>query len=292
LPNHPKISAEQFIVGCEAAHKRLRILTYLSITLVTLSAVGLIAMYAIKFFGGPSNLVRPLGIFAMFCAAGSLISWRMTQPIVSKFEEINKFARTQLQEIGEQMPEQVEDIPSVARETKRNTDSPIVSLTIGFANISGDDLSSIASEDASLLSPHFARSTVAPANQVPKAEIIFVYAHLNMDGTIQGLTDTGIRQIVEGTNAAIVVLASPNSPESVQKAAALPGPKTANIVFTLDRNGSGFSRFFDELFEKMRDGKDMLSAWVELAPQNPGANSAYAPQTLLLAEGGKIAFPH
>lgn len=290
MPNHRKITAEQFLAGCEAAHKRLRILTYLSIALVTLSGVGLIAMYAIKFFGGPSNLVRPLGIFAMLCAAGSLISWRMTQPIVSKFEEINKW-RIQLQEIGEQMPEQVEDIPSVARETKRNTDSPIVPLAIGFANISGDDLSSIASEDASLLSHHFARSTVAPANQVPRAEILFVYAHLNMDGTIQGLTDTGIRQIVEGTNAAIVVLASPNSPESVQKAAALPGPKTANIVFTLDRNGSGFSRFFDELFEKMRDGKDMLSAWVELAPQNPGGNSAYAPQTLLLAEGGKIAFP-
>jgi hypothetical protein len=168
---------------------------------------------------------------------------------------------------------------------------PKIPLTIGFANLSGDDLSFMASEDAAALSPLFARSRVVPAHQIPSAEILFVYAHLNEDGTIKGPTRSGIRQVVQLTNAAIVVLASPNSGASIQTAAALPGPKTANIVFTLDRNGNGFNRFFRELFEKMRDGKHMLSAWVELAPQNPKANLPYAPQTLLLAEGGKIAFP-
>ena len=166
-----------------------------------------------------------------------------------------------------------------------------IPLTIGFANLSGEDLSSIASEDASALSPLFARSRVVPAHQIPSAEVLFVYAHLNEDGTIKGPTPSGIRQIVQLTNAAIVVLASPNTGASLQKAAVLPGPKTANIVLTLDRNGQGFSRFFRELFEKMRDGKHMLAAWVELAPQNPNANHPHAPQTLLLAEGGKIAFP-
>lgn len=168
---------------------------------------------------------------------------------------------------------------------------PKIPLTIGFANLSGDDLSSLASKDATVLSPLFARSKVVPAHQIPSAEILFVYAHLNEDGTIKGPTRSGIRQIVQLTNAAIVVLASPNSGASIQNAVALPGPKTANIVFTLDRNGDGFSQFFRELFEKMRDGKHMLSAWVELAPQNPKANLPYAPQTLLLSEGGKIAFP-
>jgi hypothetical protein len=168
---------------------------------------------------------------------------------------------------------------------------PKIPLTIGFANLSGDDLSSMASADAAALSPLFARSRVVPTHQIPSAEVLFVYAHLNEDGTIKGPTRSGIRQIVQLTNAAIVVLASPNSSGSIQKAVALPGPKTANIVFTLDRNGSGFSRFFRELFEKMQDGKHMLSAWVELAPQHPDANLPYAPQTLLLSEGGKIAFP-
>ena len=169
--------------------------------------------------------------------------------------------------------------------------TPKIPLTIGFANLSGDDLGTIASEDAAALSPLFARSRLVDAHQIPSAEILFVYAHLNDDGTIKGPTRSGIRQVAQVTHAAIVVLASPNSGASIQNAVALPGPKTANIVFTLDRNGDGFSRFFRELFEKMRDGKDMLAAWVELAPQHPKANLPYAPETILLAEGGKLGFP-
>ena len=149
----------------------------------------------------------------------------------------------------------------------------------------------IASEDAASLSSLFIQSRVVPNYQIPSAEILFLYAHLNEDGTINGPTRSGIRQIVELTKASIVVLASPNSANSIQNAAALPGPKTANLVLTLDRNGSGFGRFFRELFEKMRDGQEMLAAWAEIAPQHPSANPTYAPQTILMAEGGKIAFP-
>jgi hypothetical protein len=179
-------------------------------------------------------------------------------------------------------------VPSVSSAAE----PPKIPLTIGFANLSGDDFNVIASEDAKALSPLFSRSMVVAAHQIPSADVLFVYAHLNDDGTIKGVKNRiGIRQIVQATNAAIVVLASPNSGASIQNAVALPGPKTANIVFTLDRNSAGFSRFFRELFEKMRDGKHMLIAWVELAPQNPKANLSYTPQTLLLSEGGKIAFP-
>ena len=46
-----------------------------------------------------------------------------------------------------------------------------------------------------------------------------------------------------------------------------PGPKPANLVFTLDRKGPAFAAFFTVLFESMRDAEDMLQAWVELAPQ-------------------------
>jgi hypothetical protein len=48
-----------------------------------------------------------------------------------------------------------------------------------------------------------------------------------------------------------------------------PGPKTANLVFTVDRKGPAFAGFFRALFERMRDGEDMLQAWVELSPQAP-----------------------
>lgn len=137
----------------------------------------------------------------------------------------------------------------------------------------------------------FMRAGVIEHHQIPSAEILFVYAQLNEDGTIRGPKSAGVRQIVAATNAAIVVLASPNSPESIKNAIALPGPKSANLVFTVDRNGSGFARFFKELFEHMQAGKDMLSAWVAISPQHPSANPPYAPSTMLVAEGGKIAFP-
>ena len=166
-----------------------------------------------------------------------------------------------------------------------------IPLVIGFANLSGDDLSGIASEDEVALAPLFSQSRVVPAGQVPSAHVLFVYTHLNMDGTIKGTPASGIRQIVQATKAAILVLASANSQESLQHAAHLPGPKTANIVLTLDRNGAAFSRFFQDLFVKMRGGTDMLSAWVELAPQVRHSSLSNVPATLLLAEAGKLAFP-
>ncbi len=68
-----------------------------------------------------------------------------------------------------------------------------------------------------------------------------------------------------------------------------PGPKTANLVFTLDRKGPAFTGFFHALFERMRDGEDLLQAWVELAPQAP-METDDNPELVLLPEGGAIAF--
>lgn len=244
--------------------------------LTVLCWTAVITAFSIKFFGGRPDLVIPLALVGAVCGLGSWITGRMAKPSYAKAEEIRKASGRAL---------------SAIEEHSKNSAPLKVPLTIGFANLSGPDLAAIASEDAKALSPLFARSSVVANHQIPSAEILFVYAHLNEDGTIKGPTTSGIRQIVQLTNAAIVVLASPNSPGSIQNAAALPGPTTANVVFTLDRNGSGFGRFFRELFEKMGGGKDMLSAWVELAPQHPNANFPYSPQTILVAEGGKIAFP-
>ena len=41
----------------------------------------------------------------------------------------------------------------------------------------------------------------------------------------------------------------------------------------------------------MRDGEDMLLAWVKLAPQGgPDVAAAIAPDTMLLPEAGALAF--
>lgn len=277
MPEQPKTIADEFLTAITAARKRTQMLLRVQLVLTVLCWTALIAAFAVKFFGGRPDLVIPLALFGAGCGLGSWIAGRIAKPIYAKAEEIRKASGRALAAIEEH---------------SKNSEPLKIPLTIGFANLSGAELSAIASEDAQALSTLFARSSVVADHKIPSAEILFVYAHLNEDGTIKGPTQSGIRQVVQLTNAAIVILASPNSTESIKNAAALPGPKTANIVFTIDRNGTGFARFFRELFEKMRSGKDMLTAWVELAPQHPSANLPYAPQTILVAEGGKIAFPH
>jgi hypothetical protein len=165
-----------------------------------------------------------------------------------------------------------------------------IQVPIGFANVAGDDLDGMLQEDVAVLSPLFEHVTVTSPGQISRAAILFLYAHFNQDGFIQGLESRGIRQIVEATQARLVVVASPVVQQILQKVANVPGPKTANLVFTLNRNGQHFAAFFKTLFERMRDGEDMLEAWVELAPQGP-TQPADVPGTILLAEAGKLVFP-
>jgi len=168
----------------------------------------------------------------------------------------------------------------------------VIPLTIGFANLSGDDLVPLLTEDAAALSGMFKSTNIAPVTRFPSCEILFLYAHLREDGTLAGIDVlAGLRQVAQLTSATIVVLASPNHSETAQKSAALPGQKSANLVLTLNRNGDGFSRFFGELFERMEAGSSLMHAWVELAPQHPSAMPSYAPSTLLIAEAGDMRFP-
>jgi hypothetical protein len=165
-----------------------------------------------------------------------------------------------------------------------------IPVALGFVNFSGSDLDRLVAEDRAALSPLFAITNAPPPGQIPVAPVLFVYATLKPDGTIRGTKSAGIRQVVEATKASIVVVASENSADSIGKTAAMPGPKSANLVFTLSRNGSGFATFFRRLFERMRDGKDMLIAWVDLAPQGPVRDPSL-PGTIVLPEAGRLAFP-
>jgi hypothetical protein len=271
-----ELNPEIFIASSLALIKRAKWLGYAQKGLVALCYAALVAAFAIKLSGGRSTYVTLLALVGGISGLGSVLVGHLAKPIVAKAREVAKV---------------IDRLMSGAERGKTKSVLHQIPLTVGFANLSGEDLSEIATEDAAALSSLFSQSKIVPNHQIPSAEVLFLYAHLNEDGTIKGPGHSGIRQVVELTNASIVVLASPNSANSIRNAAALPGPKTANIVLTLHRNGDGFNRFFRELFETMCEGKDMLTAWVEVAPQNPGGSPKAAPQTVLIAEGGKIAFP-
>lgn len=184
----------------------------------------------------------------------------------------------------------LEKLPS-SKERFANRES-VVPLTIGFANLGGDDLLPLLTEDVAALSSMFKNTNIAPATRLPSCEILFLYAHLRVDGTLAGIdVQAGLRQIAQLTGAMLIVLASPCSSDAAQKCVALPGQKLANLILTLDRREDGFAKFFRELFELMGTGTPLLNAWVELAPQHPSAMPDFAPETLLIAEAGNIKFP-
>ncbi|MGJ4931160.1 hypothetical protein ACQR1I_33870 [Bradyrhizobium sp. HKCCYLS2038] len=165
-----------------------------------------------------------------------------------------------------------------------------IQIPIGFSNLGGDDLDSLLQEDVAVLSPLFEQVIVTAPGQISGAPILFLYAHFSENGFFRDLGSRGVRQIVEATRARLVVVASPISGETLQKAAKVPGPKTANLIFTLDRKQKYFGAFFKELFERMRDGEEMLFAWVQIAPQGPFQRTDI-PATILVAEAGKLVLP-
>ncbi len=182
--------------------------------------------------------------------------------------------------------EKISEIQNNASET-----SGKIPLTVSFVNLAGEHMDKMVLEDAAEMSGVFLRTVLARKGEMPKSEILFIYANLGADGSFENNSSEGVRQLAQKSNASIVILASPNQSDRINKAVNFPGPKIANIVFTIDRNGAAFGQFFKVLFQNMRGGKDMLSSWVALAPQGPQSSSTTAPVTVLIAEAGKLAFP-
>jgi hypothetical protein len=165
-----------------------------------------------------------------------------------------------------------------------------IPLAIGFANLMGSGAHAMLREDVAALSPLFRDTIVAPDWKIPTTSVLFIYERLNEDGSISGAGPVGVRQIVQLTKAQTVVVASQNTDASILKAMSFPGPKTANLIFTYNRNGAAFAKFFCRLFEYMRDGYEMLAVWAVLAPQGP-VRTGDLPGLILLAEAGKLVFP-
>jgi len=158
-------------------------------------------------------------------------------------------------------------------------------------NLSGQDMNALIAEDAAAFKPLFKNIVIHPAETVPQAMVVFAYSGLNDAGMLAKYPKYDVRELAQLSHAKLFIMAAPSSADSVKAAAGRKGPKVNTVVYTLNRHGAGFTRFFSELFDDMRTGTPILSAWVKIAPQSPDAMPSYVPDTIVLAEGGNWALP-
>ena len=137
--------------------------------------------------------------------------------------------------------------------------------TLGFLNLAGDELSYLIDQDRSASASLFTHVEFGAGYPIPSCDVLFIYANVGADGSIGLGPGVTIRHLAESAGAVIVVLASNNPADSIVTASRLPGPKKANLVWTIDRKGESFGCFFKELFMRMHSGQSMPMAWVAIA---------------------------
>jgi hypothetical protein len=157
----------------------------------------------------------------------------------------------------------------------------------GLANFLGSEGQHQIQEDTSSMAPILG-SPLRADLEVPKCEVLFIYVRVRSDGTLEN-SSRGLRELIRDSGAVVVVVASENAGEAYIAAGGRKSYGDANLVMTLRRNGEGFSRFFADLFSRMRAGVSMSVAWVELAPQHSGLQPGSLPETIFACEVGQVA---
>jgi hypothetical protein len=174
--------------------------------------------------------------------------------------------------------------------TFRGRNSGVVDPTLGLLNVGGDRFVALLEEDRAGLGALFSKVESGAGYQIPKCDVLFMYADVNPDGSFGLGADMTFRHVAERAGAIIAVLASNNASENISAAAKLPGPKRANLVWTFDRKGTAFSNFFKELFTQMKRGKPMPRAWISISPQHKSELHRELPETMCQMEAGQVRF--
>lgn len=159
---------------------------------------------------------------------------------------------------------------------------------VGFLNLMGPPALSLINEDAVVLKPLFSGYQESDG-ETPICDVLMIYAKIEANGTIQNATQN-LREIIQKSQATIVVVAAENDGKSYIAASKRPGSGKANLVMTLKRNGQVFPNFFKELFTMMRRDLTMPMAWVKLTPQIPGMQHKSVPETICAMEVTHILF--
>ena len=175
--------------------------------------------------------------------------------------------------------------------TQRITlNNPLIvkSPRLGFLNLMGSSAEMMRDEDKAAFIALFSSVEQSDTNP-PACDVLLIYGHMDKDGHFANHSE-GLRDIIRTSNAPIVIVASENDSQSYIAAAKRARYGQANLIMTLERNGAAFTSFFSQLFKMMYQGKSMMVAWVELAPQIPGATQDNCPETIFSAEITHIVF--
>jgi hypothetical protein len=100
-------------------------------------------------------------------------------------------------------------------------------------------------------------------------------------------TGTDLLQKCCDFNVKLLWVASDNPPDLYITAFEASG-KRINLVMTIDRNGSKFPIFLENLLFRMHYGDTMPVAWVDLCPQGPHSLPSDVPSTIFFAGRGGV----
>lgn len=177
---------------------------------------------------------------------------------------------------------------------KPHTSPPIRRIpqpVLGFLCFGDADSAELEAADRRAFSHVFPRVADSDPQQTPICNVLFLYGHVGEDGTVYGSGGKLTRQIAADAGASILVLASPNPVERFAKARGESLTPPVNFVYTVDRNGEGFSRMLGRVFDTMlRTGKAMPVAWVEVAPLHSKTVAPGTPQMGFMPEGLGVSF--
>jgi hypothetical protein len=103
-------------------------------------------------------------------------------------------------------------------------------------------------------------------------DVVHLFCDVMLGGNIavgegREMSATRLIQKCSESDVKLLWLASENKPEGYIKGFNL-ASKALNLVMTIDRRNSRFSRFLESLLRKMSSGETMPAAWVSLSPQN------------------------
>lgn len=129
------------------------------------------------------------------------------------------------------------------------------------------DLEPLMEADKAALVGLFHEAHSSTTEIIP-CHVLFLYCKVNPDGGLSGVAMRA-RDFIKASGACIAIIASENDGRHYVEALKPKNDWPANIVLVVDRRGPVFAGFVRKLIEAMKEGRSMLSAWVELAPQSP-----------------------